>query len=108
MCKPSPVVKPFDLMTKWPTEPDSPNRIDPDEGPPMRIVKCRECGEVHEGCPTPNRFDPYEALDTIIERVDDIEEQLHEPRDPMACIGRLADISGEVRALRAYITGMER
>ncbi|KKK73951.1 hypothetical protein LCGC14_2888640 [marine sediment metagenome] len=56
----------------------------------------------------PNRFEPYEALDTIIERVDDIEEQLHEPRDPVACIGRLADISGEVRALRAYITGMER
>ena len=62
----------------------------------------------HKNEITPNRFEPYEALDTIIERVDDIEEQLHEPRDPMACIGRLADISGEVRVLRAYITGMER
>ena len=55
-----------------------------------------------------NRFDPYEALDTIIERVEDIEEQNHETPDVMACIGRLADIRGEVRALRAYITGMEQ
>ena len=56
----------------------------------------------------PNRFDPYEALDTITERVEDIEDLLHDPPDPMACIGRLADVRGEVRALRAYITGMER
>ncbi len=54
-----------------------------------------------------NRFDPYEALDTIIERVDEIEEQQHEAPDPLACVGRLADIAGEVKALRAYITGME-
>ena len=55
-----------------------------------------------------NRFDPYEALDTIIERLEDIDAGLHESPDPMACIGRLADIRGEVHALRAYITGMER
>ena len=55
-----------------------------------------------------NRFDPFEALDTILERAEDIEEQNHETPDVMACIGRLADIRGEVNALRAYITGMER
>ena len=56
----------------------------------------------------PNRFDPFEALDTIIERAEEIEEQNHETPDVMACIGRLADIRGEVHALRAYITGMGR
>ena len=57
--------------------------------------------------PEPNRFDPFEALDTILERAGDIEEQNHETPDAMACIGRLADIRGEVHALRAYITGMD-
>ncbi len=89
MCKPNPVVTPCAV----------------DESVGGLEYPARE---ILDGAKAPNRFDPYEALDTIIERVDDIEEQQHEAPDPLACVGRLADISGEVHALRAYITGMER
>ena len=46
-------------------------------------------------CEIPNRFDPYEALDTLDEITRDYEEDSPQAKSLLA-------------ALRAYITGMER
>ena len=48
-----------------------------------------------DGCPEPNRFDPFEALDTLDAIARDYEED-----SPQA--------KSLLNALRAYITGMER
>lgn len=80
---------------------------DPTTGRPMTVedgeagdlvVKLRnmvaqleeECERLRDGFPEPNRFDPYEALDQILETVHGLTVENH------------------VHALRAYITGMER
>ena len=49
--------------------------------------------------PDPNRFDPYEALDTILEAM---------LRGVMATPSDVAVVASRIDALRAYITGMER
>ena len=59
---------------------------------------CSMCGEVHFLPRYYNRFDPYEALDTIENRVR--EEELD-------CDDR-EDVFRATHALRAYITGMEK
>ena len=59
--------------------------------------------EVLAEFPEPNRFDPFEALDTI-------ENITLESRDTRVILGDgdLGVIQRRVLALRAYITGMER
>ena len=51
---------------------------------------------------SPNRFDPYEALDKLEGGVEDI-RNFYPDLDP-----RCEEISERLNALRAYITGMER
>ena len=64
--------------------------------------------EIHD---EPNRFDPYEALDTISRTATDsmnvVKDGVLQPvTDQMRLNTNL--IGFEVHALRAYITGMER
>ncbi len=54
------------------------------------------------------RFDPFESLDVVRERVEAIEDAENSEVDMSWCIGLLADIRGEIHAIRAYITGIER
>ena len=66
--------------------------------------------EEHPLTPDPNRFDPYEALDTISRTATDsmnvVKDGVLQPvTDQMRLNTNL--IGFEVHALRAYITGME-
>ena len=75
----------------------------------MITASCTFCGETGirfpHTCKTavrPNRFDPYEALDDILQRLGEVIAQ--------HISGGCQDtdeIGNQVNALRAYITGME-
>ena len=79
----------------------------PEEG---KMGEFHRSGQVYETTEddNPSRFDPYEALDTVLRLTECIETTERYEVDQIGCLGELDDIRVNLNALRAYITGMER
>ena len=77
------------------------------EKPPQLSEFCPTCHKqwVSGSLISENRFDPYEALDTIVES---FEDEGGPPGSVLIPWNIASLISDQVHALRAYITGMER
>ena len=71
------------------------------EDKPPNTIYFRDPYETQDAVPPPNCFDPYEALDEVLV----VLAEYREGRLPQFHADR---IRSHVRALRAYITGMER